>query len=297
LRFARFEPFFWERITLTRRLAGVKPDRVGSVRDPAGVIASAFSKPGVFLMSSIRLSDRLRERLAGPGPILALTGAGVSAESGLATFRGPEGLWEGRDPMELATPEAFARDPLDVWRFYAWRRRMALQANPNPAHLALAAMEGARDDFLLVTQNVDGLHERAGSQRIIRLHGSLWRLRCVAEGSEKEDRREDLGELPPRCECGAMLRPGVVWFGESLPHEAIDTAARAAREARVVLVAGTSGLVYPAAGLPGIAGEAGAYVVEINPERTPLSALADEHLAGPAGEILPLLAEDAGVAS
>ena len=248
-------------------------------------------------MSSIRFSDSLRERIAGPGPILALTGAGVSAESGLATFRGPEGLWEGRDPMELATPEAFAQDPLDVWRFYAWRRRMALQAKPNPAHLALAAMEAARDDFLLVTQNVDGLHERAGSRRVLRLHGSLWWLRCVAEDAENEDLREDLGELPPRCECGAMLRPGVVWFGESLPHEAIETASRAAHEARLVLVAGTSSLVYPAAGLPGIASASGAYVVEINPERTPLSALADERLEGPAGEILPLLAEAAGVAS
>jgi NAD-dependent deacetylase len=248
-------------------------------------------------MSSIRLSDPLRERIDGPGPILALTGAGVSAESGLATFRGPEGLWEGRDPMELATPEAFAQDPLEVWRFYSWRRRMALQAKPNPAHLALAAIEGARDDFLLVTQNVDGLHERAGSRRIIRLHGSLWRLRCVAEDTENEDLREDLGELPPRCECGGMLRPGVVWFGESLPPEAIETASRAAHEARLVLVAGTSGLVYPAAGLPGIARAAGAYVVEINPERTPLSGLADEHLASPAGEVLPLLAEAAGVAS
>ena len=242
-------------------------------------------------MSSIQLSAELREKLAGPGPILALTGAGVSAESGLATFRGPDGLWEGRDPMELATPEAFSQDPDTVWRFYAWRREKAAAAEPNGAHTALADLERRREDFLLVTQNVDGLHERAGSRRVVRLHGSLWRLRCVNEGKEAEDLRVDLGELPPRCACGAMLRPGVVWFGEALPQEAIDTAARAAGEARVVLVAGTSGLVYPAAGLPEIARAAGAYVVEINPERTPLSGMADEHLQGPAGEVLPVVAQ------
>ena len=241
-------------------------------------------------MNTIPMSTELRERLARPGPILALTGAGVSAESGLATFRGPEGLWEGRDPLELATPEAFARDPVTVWRFYAWRRSMAAAAEPNGAHAALADLEHRREDFLLVTQNVDGLHERAGSRRVVRLHGSLWRLRCVAENREAEDLRVDLGELPPRCSCGALLRPAVVWFGEALPQDAIETATRAAGAARVVVVAGTSGLVYPAAGLPEIARAAGAYVVEINPERTPLSAIADEHLRGPAGEILPALA-------
>ena len=147
---------------------------------------------------------------------------------------------------------------------------------------------------MLVTQNVDGLHERSGSRRTVRLHGSLWRSRCTIEGKEFEDLREDLGPLPPRCECGALLRPGVVWFGESLPHEALARAERAAHEATVVLVAGTSSLVYPAARLPRIAASAGAYVVEINPEPTPLTALAHEHLAGPAGEILPGIAEAAG---
>jgi NAD-dependent deacetylase len=237
------------------------------------------------------LSPRLVDRLASPGPVVALTGAGVSAESGLATFRGPGGLWEGRDPMELATPEAFAQDPHTVWRFYAWRREQAAAASPNPAHRALADLESAREEFTLVTQNVDGLHERAGSRHVIRLHGTLWRLRCTAEGNEREDSRADLGPLPPRCECGALLRPAVVWFGESLPEEALEHATEAVRRASVVLVAGTSSLVYPAAALPEIARRAGGYVVEINPEETPLSALADERLAGPAGKILPLLAE------
>jgi NAD-dependent deacetylase len=239
-------------------------------------------------------SQQLRERLRGPGPILVLTGAGVSAESGLATFRGPGGMWEGRDPMTLATPEAFAEDPETVWRFYAWRREQAAAARPNPGHEALAALERARDELLVVTQNVDGLHERAGTRRIVRLHGSLWRLRCLGENREFDDTRHDLGPLPARCECGALLRPGVVWFGEALPVDAIRAAEQAAREAALVIVAGTSSQVYPAAALPQVARERGAWVVEINPERTPLTALADEHIAAPSGEALPELVRLAG---
>lgn len=244
-------------------------------------------------MASIDISPALRDRLRSREPLVVLTGAGISAESGLATFRGPEGMWEGRNPMELASPEAFRADPLTVWRFYDWRRRQALKARPNPAHLALAEWEGRHDKFTLITQNVDGLHERAGSRNVVRLHGSLWRLRCTAEGREFDDEREDLGTLPPSCECGGMLRPGVVWFGESLPSDAIERADRASRAARVVLVVGTSSLVYPAAALPQIARASGAYVVEVNPEPTPLSAEVDERLAGPAGAIVPALAEAA----
>lgn len=247
-------------------------------------------------MDAFRPSDALVALLRGPGPILALTGAGVSAESGLATFRGPGGLWEGHDPAALATPEAFARDPLLVWRFYAWRRARAAEARPNAGHLALAALERARGDVRVVTQNVDGLHERAGSPSVVRLHGSLWTLRCVGDGTEKEDFRADLGALPPRCGCGAFLRPGVVWFGEALPEREIREAFDLARRARLVLVAGTSSLVQPAASLPRIARDAGAYVVEVNPDETPLSASVDERLAGPSGAVLPRLAEAAGAA-
>jgi NAD-dependent deacetylase len=241
-------------------------------------------------------SRTLISKLRDGGPILVLTGAGISAESGLSTFRGPGGLWEGHDPMQLATPQAFRADPLLVWRFYAWRRTQAAAASPNPAHRALTALEQASKDFLLVTQNVDGLHERSGSRRVVRLHGSLWRLRCVAERTEVEDLRADLGDLPPRCACGALLRPGVVWFGEALPTEALAAADEAARQASVVLVVGTSSLVYPAAELPRTARSAGAYVVEINPEVTPLSSVVDERLAGPAGQIVPAVAQAAGVA-
>jgi NAD-dependent deacetylase len=235
------------------------------------------------------------ERLRAGGPILVLTGAGVSAESGLATFRGPGGLWEGRDPMQLATPEAFRADPLTVWRFYAWRRSRAAAARPNAAHRALAALEQARPDSLLVTQNVDGLHERAGSRRLVRLHGSLWRLRCTADGREIEDLRTEI-DLPPRCACGALLRPAVVWFGEALPQAELRQAMLAAENAALVLVVGTSSLVFPAAELPRIARAAGAHLVEVNPEPTPLSDEVDERFPLAAGELLPALVGAAGIA-
>jgi len=243
------------------------------------------------MRAMLRVSPNLAQKLAEDGPILALTGAGVSAASGLATFRGPGGIWEGRDPMELATPEAFLADPETVWRFYAWRREQAANARPNPAHEALAALERKRAGFRLVTQNVDGLHERCGNRRILRLHGTLWRSRCSADGAEFDDDRYTFTELPPRCECGAPLRPAVVWFGEALDRDVLHRAEAAARQASLVLVAGTSSLVYPAAALPEIARQNGAYVVEINPERTSLSERADEHLSGPADELLPLIAE------
>jgi NAD-dependent deacetylase len=244
----------------------------------------------------IVLSPSLRRRLAGAGPIVALTGAGVSAESGLSTFRGPGGLWEGHDPQDLATPAAFARDPLLVWRFYAWRRAQAAAAAPNPAHHALAALAACRPETRVVTQNVDGLHERAGTPAVLRLHGSLWRVRCVEEGVEREDVRPDLSPLPPRCACGGLLRPAVVWFGEALASDVLAAAQAAVREAAVLLVAGTSSLVWPAAGLPGLARAAGVYVVEVNPEPTPLSDDADEVLRLPAGRALPALAAAAGAA-
>ena len=247
-------------------------------------------------MDEIRPSAKLLDDLRGAGSLLVLTGAGISAESGLATFRGPGGLWEGRDPFDLATPEAFRRDPETVWRFYSWRRRQAAQARPNAAHIALAELERQRA-VTVVTQNVDGLHERAGTHAVLRLHGSLWRLRCIAEASEIDDAREELGELPPRCGCGALLRPAVVWFGEELPRATLLDAESAARTASVVLVIGSSSLVHPAAALPRIAMASGAWVVEINPEETPLSGLVHERLPGPAGRVLPSLLQRAGFAT
>jgi len=234
-------------------------------------------------------SSRLVALLREPSPLLVLTGAGVSRESGIATFREAGGLWEGVDPAEVATPEAFGRDPHRVWRFYDARRRQGATARPNPAHVAIAALEESGRPFLLATQNVDGLHERAGSRSMVRLHGSLWRVRCTACGDEWEDDRPAIEPLPPTCPCGALLRPAVVWFGEALPQEAFAQAQAMARRAALCLVVGTSALVYPAAALPEEALAAGAYVVEINPEPTPLSPFASEVLSGPAGEVLPAL--------
>jgi NAD-dependent deacetylase len=243
-----------------------------------------------FVLSREIFSETAIERLRS-GHVLVLTGAGVSAESGLATFRGPGGLWEGHDPVDLATPEAFESDPKTVWRFYSKRREAAAAAQPNPGHQALATLETTLGDrFLLATQNVDGLHERAGSQRIVRLHGSLWQLRCTRCGDEYEDL--DL-TASHRCVCGGRRRPGVVWFGEPLPEEALERAVGAATAADVVFVAGTSSMVHPAAGLPEIARQAGAWTVEINPDPTALSDRVDERIAATSGSVLPALLEAA----
>ena len=247
-------------------------------------------------MTSVAPSSRLVALLRGRGDVLVLTGAGVSKESGIATFRDAGGVWEGIDPMQVATPRAFAADPHFVWRFYDARRAQAAGAQPNAAHRAIAAIEATGRPFLLATQNVDGLHERAGSSNLVRLHGSLWQLRCTACGIEHEDLRPTLAPLPPRCAaCGGMLRPGVVWFEEPLPMVEFGRAERAARSAELVLLVGTSSLVYPAASLQSVAVAAGAYVVEINPEPTPFSDEASERLAGAAGVVLPALLEAAGI--
>jgi NAD-dependent deacetylase len=240
-------------------------------------------------------SARLLALLRGHEPALVFTGAGVSRESGIPTFRDAGGLWEGVDPMEVATPEAFDEDPGRVWRFYDARRRQAAAIRPNAAHRAIAAIEATGRPFLLATQNVDGLHELAGSRAMVRLHGSLWQLRCTSCGRRSDDRRVPLDPLPPRCACGGLLRPDVVWFGEALPMVAFGRAERAARNAALCLVVGTSSLVEPAAGIPRIARASGAYVVEINPEATPLSPLAGERFAGAAGVILPELLAAAGI--
>jgi NAD-dependent deacetylase len=221
--------------------------------------------------------------------MVVLTGSGISAESGVPTFREAQtGLWERFDPQELATPEAFERDPGLVWDWYAWRRSLVAQAAPNPGHLALAEMQDLGQKFTLVTQNVDGLHQRAGSRGVIELHGNILRTRCSVEGVDVEEYEE--GESPPVCPfCGAPLRPDVVWFGEMLPSEALDAASEAARGADLFLSVGTSSLVYPAAALPHEALESGATLVEINPGETPLTPHAEYALRGTAGDVLPRL--------
>ncbi len=233
------------------------------------------------------------QRLSKCKKVTVLTGAGISAESGIATFRGVGGQWEKADPLKLATPEAFAKDPKTVWEWYEARRRQVAGAEPNPGHEVLAWMEAFFPEVALITQNVDRLHNKAGSRRPIELHGSLWMVRCTGSPScgEWEDRHE-LVNLPPHCpQCGALLRPGVVWFGEGLPPEPWAQAEEAARDCDAFLVIGTSALVYPAAALPEDPLRRGKLVIEINPEETPLSKQVALSVRSPAGEALELLRE------
>lgn len=218
--------------------------------------------------------------------VVVLTGAGISAESGVPTFRGAGGLWRQYRAEDLATPAAFRRDPRLVWEWYAWRREVVAACQPNAAHATLVQMEQSLSKFTLITQNVDGLHERAGSQRILRLHGNLWSARCVREGT-RQPLDGDLSALPPRCACGALLRPDVVWFGETLDNSVVGAAGIAAQRADLLLVIGTSALVYPAASLPYLTLAAGGRVIEFNVERTPLSDDVGEVILGPATETLP----------
>jgi NAD-dependent deacetylase len=221
--------------------------------------------------------------------ITVLTGSGISAESGVPTFRGQDGLWRSYRAEELATPHAFASNPDLVWEWYDWRRGLIAGCEPNAAHRTLAEMERECEDFVLITQNVDGLHQRAGSERIVELHGNIWQVRCTAEGSVSLNEEVPLPEVPPRCSCGALLRPHVVWFGESLDHSSLERAYRAAEKCDLMLVIGTSAVVHPAASLPTVAKHSGTYLIEVNLERTPLSPHADEVILGPAAEELPPL--------
>jgi NAD-dependent deacetylase len=215
------------------------------------------------------------------------TGAGISAESGIPTFRGKDGLWRKHKPESLATPQAFYADPELVWEFYDYRRNLVKSVEPNPAHYALVNIEENADKFCLITQNVDNLHFRAGSKNIIELHGNLAISRCTRCSYETKALPTPLEETLPTCpECGELLRPGVVWFGEQLPVDAINAAFRTAQQCDLMLVIGTSGLVQPAASLPHLAKREGAFVVEVNIEETPITAVADITLLGKAGEAL-----------
>jgi NAD-dependent deacetylase len=239
-------------------------------------------------MASIAdIADRLRAATR----VTAFTGAGISAASGIPTFRGDDGLWRKVRAETFATPEAFANDPKLVWEWYDWRRQVIQSVAPNAAHDVLARWTRERPGFTLVTQNVDGLLERAGADPIIRLHGSLWHLRCwtgcEAGATDWRDDTAPLATLPPRCpHCGGMARPAVTWFGEPLDADALDAAARAAADADVLLAIGTSAQVYPAAGLVPLARRHGAFIVEINPDATQASGLVDAAIRAPAEEAL-----------
>lgn len=232
----------------------------------------------------------IKALLSGARNVAVLTGAGVSAESGVPTFRGDDGLWKEYRAEDLARPEAFARDPELVWEFYNWRRGLVNTCEPNPAYMALAALEKQVPDMLLVTQNVDGLHRLAGSENMLELHGSLWRVQCTVCMHEEEN-RSALPPLPTCPQCNSLLRPGVVWFGEQLPSGILSKALDTIGKADVMLVVGTSSQVQPAASLAHVAKRSGAVTIEVNLEPTHNTGFMDFALHGKAGEILPQLVE------
>ena len=242
----------------------------------------------VSVSESTTFSERLLTRLKRAKSVVVLTGAGVSAESGVSTFRDPDGLWANFKPEELATPEAFKKNPKMVWEWYAWRREKIKKVKPNPGHYALAEMEKIFPKFALITQNVDGLHYVAGSRNILELHGNIHRNKCFKcekiypEGVESE-------QIPPKCSCGGFLRPDVVWFGELLPAGILEKSYQLSQSCDLFFSIGTSALVHPAASLPLYAKKNGAYLVEINPGPTEISHLVDETILGKSGEILPNL--------
>jgi NAD-dependent deacetylase len=230
---------------------------------------------------------RLRQALNQAHRVVALTGAGISAESGVPTFRGADGLWRQYRAMDLATPEAFARDPDLVWEFYNWRRELLAKLAPNAAHRALVELERRVPAFLLVTQNIDDLHHAAGSRKMLELHGNIWRLRCTGCGQVTEDRTRPLPARPACGACGKLLRPDVVWFGEMLDPVILNQAMQALGSCQVLLIIGTSANVQPAASMGLHAKRQGALVAEINLEPTPYSGSYDLTILGKAGEILP----------
>lgn len=241
-------------------------------------------------VETLSISDQLRERFARAGSICVLTGAGISAESGVPTFRGGgnAAVWQGLPFDVISSAGMVQRNLPAVWEWFDYRREFLKELQPNAAHFELARWQDRFQDFALVTQNVDGLHQQAGSRSVIELHGNIWRARCTTCDTRHEIPRT--GIRPEACfECGDPLRPDVVLFGEMLPPGAYDWAAARAAECELCFIVGTSALVYPAASLPEIAKAHGAFLCEVNPERTPLSELCDEVLTARAGEILPLL--------
>lgn len=233
----------------------------------------------------------VKQHLAASRSITVLTGAGISADSGVPTFRGADGLWKNFRAEDLATPEAFERDPRLVWEWYNWRRGLLATKQPNDAHRTIVELERRCPNFWLITQNVDGLHRDAGSRKLSEIHGNIWRVRCTGCSAAAINRDVPIS-IPPSCaHCGSLLRPHIVWFGESLFTDDLDHCSSVLKHCDVLLVIGTSGVVYPAARFASIAKEAGAFVAEINLDPTPQSALVDISLQGRAKDLVPLLLE------
>jgi NAD-dependent deacetylase len=239
-----------------------------------------------------QLSRQAVTALRNAQSVAVFTGAGISAESGVPTFRGADGIWNKMKPEELASFDAFMRNPVLVWEWYAYRKKIIAGIQPNPGHVALAQMEKRYRSFAIITQNIDNLHRRAGSTIVHELHGNIERNYCIKCGTPYTNEAVLAQEGVPHCTaCNGMIRPDVVWFGEMLPEEEWALAVRAAESADLFLSIGTSGVVYPAASLPLMAKQAGAYLIEINREETPLTERADEYVKGPSGTMLPALLE------
>lgn len=234
------------------------------------------------------IPDALANALRDARHVCIVTGAGVSAESGVPTFRdAQDGLWARYEPTDLATPEAFLADPVLIWRWYRWRRELVAEAEPNPGHIAIAQLSELVPRLTLVTQNVDDLHQRAGSRDVIEFHGNIFDDRCFADGSLQAG--DDAAAVPLCSDCGSNLRPGVVWFGESIPEQALNESCAAAADCDLFLSVGMSSLVYPAAGLADLAKQNGATVVEINPNPTMNAANFDVSIAANSGFVMPEL--------
>jgi len=230
--------------------------------------------------------------IAGARRLVVTTGAGMSRECGIPTFReAPSALWENYDPADLATPEGFQKDPAMVWKWYAARRETIAKVAPHPGHFSLAELEQMDwDDYLLITQNIDNLHRVAGSSALVEIHGNIFLFKCF-DNNHPVPTLPDSDEVPPRCECGSPVRPDVVWFGEMLPYDGLRRADAAISACDTMLVVGTSGTVYPVAEFPALARTAGARVIEVNPERTPITGLTEVYVEGTAGEAIPALVE------
>lgn len=240
-------------------------------------------------MDDVKFSEKIIERLSKAYSVAVLTGAGISAPSGVPTFRGKDGLWNKFNPEELANFDAFIKNPELVWEWYSWRRKLVSEVRPNLGHYALVDIENMVGDFTLITQNVDNLHQRAGSRNVVELHGNIMRNKCVQCGRPHNDEEIDENSIPHCRYCGGLIRPDVVWFGEMLPEESVEQAQQAAARAEVFMTIGTSSTVEPAASLSYLAKGNGAYLVEINPEETPLSGYADESIRLSAHICLPYL--------
>lgn len=235
------------------------------------------------------LMPNARARLASARSVCILTGAGISADSGVPTFRGTDGLWRNFRAEDLATPEAFERDPRLVWEWYNWRRELIATKSPNAAHHAIAKLESRLSQFWLITQNVDGLHRQAGSTRLSEIHGNIWKVRCTVCGQISDNRSVPMSILPFCPSCRSLVRPHIVWFGESLNPEDLRHCDRALRSSDCLIVIGTSGVVYPAAGFASVAKQTGAFVIEVNLDPTPQSELVDLSLRGHAKDLVPEL--------